>query len=137
MYRIGRHVDDANIFAVDHYGGGDGQVEFGEKLSKPATLGDDMGNDVVFRFGTGVGHCGLSFGRPRNEIVAKENAVSRRGALGIRSVSPLGIRVSCDGVNQPGANVNVNVKRALHMRRINLMRVRWGSSGLCIKRQTC
>ena len=64
MNRVGREVDRRNIVTVDNRGLVNRRQELMQKLTKPGTLGDDVGNGAVLRFSTGAGDNGLSLGRP-------------------------------------------------------------------------
>lgn len=52
MDRVGRHVDTRDVVTVDNRGFGDVHAELTEELSKPATLGDDIGDRAVLRLRT-------------------------------------------------------------------------------------
>ena len=80
MDRISGHIDDANIVTVHDGRRGNGHVELLEKLMKPTTLGNSMGNHAVLSLSTRVGHHRLALGEPRDQVVTEEDAVARHGA---------------------------------------------------------
>jgi len=67
MNRVGGEVDRRNIVTVDNRGLVNRRQELMQKLTKPGTLGDDVGNGTVLRFSTGAGDNGLPLGRPGDE----------------------------------------------------------------------
>ena len=64
MNRVGGEVDRRNVVTVNNRGLVNRRQELMQKLTKPGTLGDDVGNGAVLRFSTGAGDNGLSLGRP-------------------------------------------------------------------------
>jgi hypothetical protein len=72
--RVGRHVDGADVVTIDNGGGGEWNMELLKKLADPAALGDNVSNCAVLGLSAGPGHCGLALRRPREQVVAEEDA---------------------------------------------------------------
>jgi hypothetical protein len=56
------HVDTGDVVAEHGRGHRQRCMQFAEKLTQPAALGDGIGHGMVLRFGAGVGDCGLALG---------------------------------------------------------------------------
>ena len=100
--RISGHIDGVNIVTVYDGRRGNGRVELLEKLMKPTTLGNSMGNRAVLSFSTRVGHRCLALGEPRDQVVTKEDAVARLGVPRVRIACPVHVGVCGEGVNATG-----------------------------------
>ena len=74
MNWVGCHVDSVDVVAIDHGSYLQRDMKFLKELAQPATLGDHMSNIPVLGLRTGLGHRGLSLGRPGHQAVAKEDA---------------------------------------------------------------
>ena len=72
--RVCRHVDGTHVVTIDNGGGSEGNMELLKQLADPAALSDSMGDRTVLGLGAGSGHCGLTFRRPRNQVVAEVHA---------------------------------------------------------------
>jgi len=100
--RISGHIDGVNIVTVHDGRRGNGRVELLEKLMKPTTLGNGMGNHAVLSLSTGVGHRRMALGEPRDQVVTEEDAVARRGAPRVRIAYLVRVGVCGEGVNAIG-----------------------------------
>ena len=94
MNRVGREVDRRNIVTVDNLGLVNWRQELMQKLTKPGTLGDDVGNGAVLCFSTGAGDNRLPLGRPGDEGWSKIDAITRGRAARVRAAGPIGVRIS-------------------------------------------
>lgn len=63
-------------------------------MADPASLGDAIGDSPIFCLCTGATHRDLPFRRPRDKILSKEDAKSRRRAACVWTPSPIGVGVS-------------------------------------------
>jgi hypothetical protein len=88
---IGRHVNGAHIITVDNGGCPYWKMQVLEKLAEPTALDNNMCHHSISSLTTGSRNNGLSLGRLRYKIVAREDAVTRCGALGVRAVNPVNI----------------------------------------------
>lgn len=73
MDQVDCDVDNAHVVVVDNCGRSERDVEILKKLAKPTTLGNSMGHGPVLNLSTGPGHCGLTLGGPRYQIVPEVN----------------------------------------------------------------
>jgi hypothetical protein len=78
-------------------------MELLEKLVQPATLSNSMGDSTVLRFSTRARDIVLSFGRPRHQVVTKEDAEARGGAACVRVARPVSVRVGGELADGSGA----------------------------------
>lgn len=99
------HVDGADIVIVDESSVAQRGAKLENKLAQPDHLSNCIGDSSVFGLGTGAGDCILPLGGPRDQIITQENCVPGGGLANVRTISPVGIRVSnqvrlCRGPNQ-------------------------------------
>jgi hypothetical protein len=90
---VGRHVDGANVVAINQCSTLQRGLQFAEKLTQPGSFCNSVGNGAILRFGTGPGHSVLAFGGPGNEVITKEDRIARSGLASIWAASPVSIRV--------------------------------------------
>lgn len=76
MDRFGRHVEDANVVAVDNRRSSNRDLKLLKKPAKQTTLGDNIGHNTILCLSTGVGDSGVAFGGPGYQVVAKKNTVA-------------------------------------------------------------
>ena len=102
LHGVGGEVHGAHVVAVDDRRSIRRTPKLVQKLAQPTRLGHDIGHGPVFRLRAGPGDGLLPLGGPRDEIVADEDAVARRGLAGVRTTRPVGVRV-CDEAVVGGA----------------------------------
>jgi len=71
LYGIGRHVDGADIIAVNQGSSANRCMQLSKKLAQPRNLCDSS----VFGLSTGTRNCSLALGGPGDEIVTKEDRI--------------------------------------------------------------
>lgn len=76
LNQVGGHVDHADVVTIHQGGTAKRGMELLEKLTQPGGFGDGVGHGAVLCFSTGPGDGWLSFGRPRNQVVAKKDRIS-------------------------------------------------------------
>lgn len=112
---IGCHVDSTHVVAVDDRRRSNRHMEFLKKLPQPAALSNSVGHCPVLSLRAGPGDGSLSLGGPRDEVIAEVDAVARSGATGVRTPSPVRIRVSGERLDVADAQVKTGGKRALQV----------------------
>jgi hypothetical protein len=85
------HVDCTHVVIEDNRGRGEGNVEFLQQLADPTALGNSMSNNPILGLSARLGHSGLALGRPRNQVVAEEDAEAGGRASRVRTPSPIRI----------------------------------------------
>jgi hypothetical protein len=83
-------------------------MELLQELAKPTRLSDAVRNRTIFSLRTRTGHRRLPLGGPRDQIITKENAETRGGFSGVRTTSPVSVRV-CNEI-EGGRLVNLETK---------------------------
>lgn len=90
-------------------------MQLDQKLSYPTTLGHSVSNRVILSFSTRPRHSSLALGRPRDKVVTKVHVVIGGGPTRVRVARLVNIRVSYEGVDRGGENLEFVVERALDM----------------------
>jgi len=91
LYGIGRHVDNADIVAVNQGSSANRRMQLSKKLAQPRNLCDSIGDSSVFGLSTGTRNCSLALRGPGDEIVTKEGRIAGSRLAGIRATSPISI----------------------------------------------
>jgi hypothetical protein len=69
------------------------EVKLQEKVAKPTRFRYHISNTLVLGFCTRARECGLSLGRPGNEVVTKKHTIAGGRAAGVRTSTPIGISI--------------------------------------------
>jgi hypothetical protein len=90
-------------------------MKFLKKLTQPTTLSHNVSNCHVLGLGTRTRNCVLPLGLPRYQSITKINTITRSRTPRIRTTSPVGIRIGCEGINRTCTNVEDKRQYALHI----------------------
>jgi len=85
LYGIGRHVDGADIIAVNQGSSANRRMQLSKKLAQPRNLCDSIGDSSVFGLSTGTQKCSLAFGGPGEDSITGSRLAS------VRAASPISI----------------------------------------------
>src|SRR6185312_432194 len=99
------HIDSTNIVTKDNRSLLERKMKFLKKLTQPTTLSHNMSNCPVLGLGTRMRNCVLPLGLPRHQSITKINTITRSRTPRIRTTSPVGIRIGCEGINRTCTNV--------------------------------
>jgi hypothetical protein len=130
MDRVSGHVDSTDIVAVDDHRRRDGCMELLEQLTKPTCLSHSVRNSTVLSLRTRKRDRSLSFGGPRDDVVAEEDTISGSGAPRVWTACPISIGVGCQASDaactdvKPGGEDALDVPQdTLEHRKVRLARV--------------
>jgi hypothetical protein len=82
---VGGEVDNTDIVTINNCGAAKRTSKFLQKVTQPTGLSDSIRNSVIFSLCTRLGHCRLTLGQPRNEIVPEKHRMTRCGFAGVRT----------------------------------------------------
>jgi len=99
------HIDSTNIVTKDNRSLLERKMKFLKKLTQPTTLSHNVSNCPVLGLGTRTRNCVLPLGLPRYQSITKINTITRSRTPRIRTTSPVGIRIGCEGINRTCTNV--------------------------------
>jgi len=99
------HIDSTNIVTKDNRSLLERKMKFLKKLTQPTTLSHNVSNCHVLGLGTRTRNCVLPLGLPRHQSITKINTITRSRTPRIRTTSPVGIRIGCEGINRTCTNV--------------------------------
>jgi hypothetical protein len=88
---VAGHVNSADVVTKDHCGTAEGGVKLKKELTEPGGLGHGVGDSTILSFGTRTGDSHLSFGRPGDEVVTKEDRIARGRLPSVGTPNPIGI----------------------------------------------
>jgi hypothetical protein len=91
---VGGHADRTDVVTIYQGRLRQRSMQFSQELSKPGSFSNDINNNMVFCFTTGVRNRVLALGRPGDQVVAEEDSIARCGSAGVRTARPIGIRVN-------------------------------------------
>jgi len=83
LHQVCREIQCTDIITINECRTFKGNVQLQKQLTKPGGLGNCVSNGTVLSVSTRTGHSGLSLRRPGNQIISKEQNISRRGATSI------------------------------------------------------
>ncbi|MCI11773.1 hypothetical protein A2U01_0032875 [Trifolium medium] len=76
------------------------EVKLQEKVAKPTRFINNISNTPVLSFYTGARKCGLSLGRPRNEVVTKKHTITGGRTTSVRTSTPISIIIGDQFLNR-------------------------------------
>jgi hypothetical protein len=105
-------------------------MELVQELTQPGGLSHTIGDGTILGFDTGEGDDSLLLGRPGDQVVPEEHGITRRGAMSVRTASPVGVGVDDQVRAGRAVQQQAEVRRptkiaqdALHDRQVGLPRV--------------
>jgi hypothetical protein len=90
---VGGEVHDADVAAVDESAARWWSLELMQELAQSGGLSHTIDDGTVLGFSTRAGDDSLPLGRPGDQVVPEEHGIARRGAMSVRSASPVGVGV--------------------------------------------
>jgi hypothetical protein len=99
------HIDSTNIVTKDNRSLLERKMKLLKKLTQLTTLSHNVSNCPVLCLGTRTRNCVLPLGLPRHQSITKINTITRSRTPRIRTTSPVGIRIGCEGINRTCTNV--------------------------------
>jgi hypothetical protein len=96
LNRVSGEINGADIITVDHCSTTERTVKLCQELAQPASFRDSIHDSSIFCLCTGLGHCRLRLGRPRDEIVPEKHRITRGGFTCIRATCPICIGVDSE-----------------------------------------
>jgi hypothetical protein len=96
LNRISGEINGADIITVDHCSTTERTAKLCQELAQPASFGDSIHDSSIFCLCTRLGHCRLTLGRPRDEIVPEKHRITRGGFTCIRATCPICIGVDSE-----------------------------------------
>lgn len=93
-------VNGGDVVTVHKRGFVELDVKFAEKVTEPTTFSSRVRHTTVLSLGTGARHDGLSFGGPRLQRVAEEDAEAGRRAACVGAAGPASEYAVSDGVEE-------------------------------------
>uniref|UniRef100_J3M498 Uncharacterized protein n=1 Tax=Oryza brachyantha TaxID=4533 RepID=J3M498_ORYBR len=93
LHRVGGEVGCTHVVVVDQGGLGRKRVELVKVLAKPGYFSNNVSDDIVLGLNAGARHRDFMLGRPRHQVVAKEDNVARCGAPRVGATSLVGVGV--------------------------------------------
>jgi len=93
MYWITRKVNGTNIITIHQSSQREWKVKLQEKIAKPTRFRYHISSTPVLGFCTRARECGLSLGRPGNEVVTKKHTIAGDRTAGARTSTPISISI--------------------------------------------